>query len=90
MSRGPGKLQRFLWRILLDHRRPMTFAEIRRWARVGNSRERAARSALQGMVNHGVVICTGSGGKGHPLHYSMNPLIARNRVPTQREEPPPS
>lgn len=47
----------------------MTFAEIRRWARVGNSRERAARSALQGMVNHGVVIVTGSGGRGDPRHY---------------------
>ena len=27
------------------------------------------------MINHGVVIATGSGGKGHPYHYSVNPLI---------------
>ena len=26
-------------------------------------------------MNHGVVIATGSGGKGHPYHYSVNPLI---------------
>jgi hypothetical protein len=52
----------------------MTFAEIRVRARV--SHERSARQALQGMVNHGVVIATGSGGKGHPRHYSMGPLIA--------------
>ena len=75
VSRGPGKLQRLLWQILLDHGRPVTFAEIRGRARVGDSRERRARRALQGMVNHGVVIATGSGGKGDPYHYSMNPLI---------------
>ena len=75
VSRGPGKLQRLLWQILLDHGRPVTFAEIRGRARVGDSRERRARRALQGMVNHGVVISTGSGGKGDPYHYSMNPLI---------------
>jgi hypothetical protein len=27
-------------------------------------------------MNHGVVIATGSGGKGHPYHYSVNPLIS--------------
>jgi hypothetical protein len=32
------------------------------------------------MVNHGVVIVTGSGGKGDPLHYSMNPLITRTKA----------
>jgi hypothetical protein len=75
---------------MADTSGPQTAHDVRRNSSLGASRERAARSALQGMVNHGVVICTGSGGKGHPLHYSMNPLIARNRVPTQREEPPPS
>ena len=75
MSRGPGKLQRLLWQILLDHGRPVTFAEIRGRAQVDDSRERRARRALQGMVNHGVVVSTGSGRKGDPYHYSMNPLI---------------
>jgi hypothetical protein len=75
VSRGPGKLQRLFWRVLLDHGRPMTFAEIRRRARVDDARERRARQALQGMMNHGVVIATGRGGKGHPYRYSMNPLI---------------
>ena len=71
MSRGPGKLQRLFWQILLDHGRPMTLAEIRRRA---DARERRARKALKGMMNHGVVIATGSGGKGHPYHYSLIPV----------------
>jgi hypothetical protein len=75
VSRGPGKLQRLFWQMLLDHGRPMTFGEIRARARVGDARERRARRALQGMMNHGVVIATGSGGKGHPYHYSVNPLV---------------
>jgi hypothetical protein len=61
----------------------MTFAEIRARARVGDSRERSGRRTLQGMVNNGVVIVTGSGGKGDPLHYSMNPLIARTKAPAR-------
>jgi hypothetical protein len=76
VSRGPGKLQRLFWQMLLDHGRPMTFAEIRGKARVGYAREGRARRALQGLMNHGVVIATGSGGKGHPYHYSVNPLIS--------------
>jgi hypothetical protein len=62
----------------------MTFAEIRVRARIGDSRERSARHGLQGMVKHGVVIATGSGGKGDPLRYSINPLIARTRAPARR------
>ena len=54
MSRGPGKFQRLLWQILLDHGRPITVAEICGRAQVGDSRERRVRRALQGMVNHGV------------------------------------
>ena len=54
----------------------MTFAEIRGRARVGYAREGRARRALQGLINHGVVIATGSGGKGRPYHYSVNPLIS--------------
>jgi hypothetical protein len=46
VSRSPGKLQRLLWQILMDHGRPVTFAEIRGKTRVGNSRERRARRAL--------------------------------------------
>lgn len=57
----------------------MTFAEIRARARVGDSRERSGRRTLQGMVSYGVVIVTGSGGKGDPLHFSMNPLIRANQ-----------
>jgi hypothetical protein len=75
VSSGPGKLQRLFWQMLLDHGRPMTCAEICSRARMGDARERRARRALQGMMNHGVVIATGSGGKGHPYHYSVNPLI---------------
>jgi hypothetical protein len=75
MSRGPGKFQRLLWQILLDHGRPITVAEICGRAQVGDSRERRVRRALQGMVNHGVAVATGSCGKGHPRHYSIDPLI---------------
>jgi hypothetical protein len=64
----------------------MTFAEIRARARVGDSRERSGRRTLQGMVNYGVVIVTGSGGKGGPLLYSMNPFIARTKAPARERE----
>jgi hypothetical protein len=84
MSRGPGKFQRLLWQILLDHGRPITVAEICGRAQVGDSRERRVRRALQGMVNHGVAIATGSCGKGHPRHYSIDPLIARTTAPARR------
>ena len=62
----------------------MTFAEIRARARVGDSRERSGRRTLQGMVSYGVVIVTGSGGKGDPLDYSMNPLICANQSTSRR------
>ena len=75
VSRGPGKLQRLFWQMLLHHGRPMTFAEICGRARAGYTREGRARRALQGMINHGVVIATGRGGKSHPYHYSVNPVI---------------
>jgi hypothetical protein len=55
-------------------------------ARVGDSRERSGRRTLQGMVNYGVVIVTGSGGKGGPLLYSMNPFIARTKAPARERE----
>jgi hypothetical protein len=84
MSRGPGKFQRLLWQILLDHGRPITVAEICGRAQVGDSRERRVRRALQGMVNHGVAVATGSCGKGHPRHYSIDPLIARTTAPARR------
>ena len=60
----------------------MTFAEIRARARVGDSRERSGRRTLQGMVNYGVVIVTGSGGKGGPLLYSKlhSNVFARHSV----------
>jgi hypothetical protein len=64
----------------------MKFAEIRGRLRVHQSRERFVRRALQGMVNHGVVIVTGSGGQGDPLHYSMDRLVARTRAPARRKE----
>src|SRR5262249_29868038 len=70
MSCGPLKTQRFFWQIFLYQGRPMTFAEIGARSRVGDERERSGRRTLQGMVNYGVVVVTGSGGKGDPLHYS--------------------
>jgi hypothetical protein len=85
VSRGPGKLQRLLWQILLDQGRPMKFAEIRGRPWVRQSRERSVRRALQGMVNHGIVIVTGSGGRGDPRHYSMNALVARTRAAARRK-----
>jgi hypothetical protein len=69
VSRGPGKLQRLLWQILLDHGRPVTFAEIRGRAQVGDSRERRVRRALQAMMNHGFVIRQRWQGRSLPLFH---------------------
>ena len=56
MSRGPGRLQRGLWQVILDHGKPMAFAEIRTmlveadiW--VSPSLQRSLRRALHRMVS---------------------------------------
>jgi hypothetical protein len=83
MSRGPGKFQRLLWQILLDHGRPITVAEICGRAQVGDSRERRVRRALQGMVNHGVAVATGAIPVIIPLTHSLREPQHR---PDEREE----
>jgi hypothetical protein len=81
MSRGPGKLQLAVWGILLHHRRPMTFAEIR-GARLSASLERSSRRAIQRMTEDGVLIVTGSGRPSDPYRYAPHPGLLAMMGPT--------
>ena len=82
MCRGLGRLQRHLFCLLQQQRRPMTFAEIRQAMRgddatlfVANPHfERSIRRALLGMVKSNVVKAVGDGCYGDPYRYHLDPL----------------
>jgi|SRR3954451_6220115 hypothetical protein len=90
MSRGPGKWQRALFTTIQLHGKPMTFQEIRaqirkarevehysafEWSLLYSSFERSLRRALHGMVKNGALIAIGSGGRGDPFRYSIDPMM---------------
>jgi hypothetical protein len=88
MSRGAGKLQRWLWDVLLHSDTPLTFADIciERRAIFGEgfqalmsplrpAQVRSLRRALQRMVADGVVLAQGKGGPGDPHRYCPHPLL---------------
>jgi len=75
MSRGQGKLQRSIWGTILQHGKPMTFAEMRGGPHIGDSFERSARRALQKMVKDDVLIAIGTGGRGQPFRYFPHPFL---------------
>jgi hypothetical protein len=87
MSRGPGKIQLELWRMILQRRKPMTVAEIGQYIlksvgfpsaagyRLRKSAERSIRASLQRMVRDQVLITVGDGRPGNPFHYFPNPLF---------------
>jgi hypothetical protein len=79
-------MQRYLWQTICTHGKPMTFAEIRNVAanatilpgsmKLIPSAERSLRRALQTMVRDESLIALGSGGRGDPHRYFLNPLVA--------------
>lgn len=81
MSRGPGYMQQYLFKTIMAHGRPITFAELRRIAIDGNgfltfSEERSLRRALHTMVRDGAIIALGKGGRADPHRYAVNPMVA--------------
>jgi hypothetical protein len=90
MSRGPGCIQRYVFVLLRDTKKPMTFAEILACAypagtfngdmakALGGSNVggvRSLRRALHKMVKDGVVVELGKGGRECPHHYYFHPVL---------------
>jgi len=83
MSRGPGKLQRALWELILEHGKPITFAEIRVGLlqemgddyRLRPSVVRSLRRALHRMAEDGELMAIDDGGRAEPYRYFIHPLI---------------
>jgi hypothetical protein len=76
MSRGLGKLQRFLFGFIKTH--PLTtFAELLG----GDDGElaphviRSARRALRKLIDDGAVVTVGAGGPREPYRYSLSPML---------------
>ena len=91
MSRGWGKVQEYLFGVVAQAKKPMTFEEI--WtvafpegsfesdlARVlGRGKVGMARSlrrALRRLVDEGDLIAIGAEGRGDLFRYSLNPMMA--------------
>jgi hypothetical protein len=85
MSRGLGRLLRWLWLIIQWHGKPMMFEDIRAVMRkelevedgtkLYSSFERSLRRALQRMVSDGGLIAISGGGPADPYRYFMDPLL---------------
>jgi hypothetical protein len=84
MSRGPGKLQRYLFQTLsVKPDTPLSFAEILQIAypsepyeyRSGSSEIRSLRRALHTMVRDKIVLALGAGGPADPHRYCINPML---------------
>jgi hypothetical protein len=78
VSRGLGYLQRYLFSMLLNAGKPMTFAEIRRIAKPHENGydphlERSIRRTLKKLVDDRTVIPLGRGGPGDPHRYCIHP-----------------
>jgi hypothetical protein len=90
MSRGPGYMQQYLFRLLRHSDKPMTFVNI--LARAfpegsyeagmvkalgpGNvARVRSLRRAMKGLVDDNAVIAIGEGGPADPKRYWVNPMM---------------
>ena len=74
MSRGLGRLQSGLMGIIKYHGRPLTFAEIRGDNLPSPSRERSVRRALHKLVQNGMLIAMGDGGRADPFRYFFHPV----------------
>jgi hypothetical protein len=90
MSRGPGKLQRYLTDLVMGSDKPMTFADIQAIAFPKGSYEadmakmfggssvpvvRSLRRALKGLVDDRTLIAIGEGGRSDPKRYWLNPMM---------------
>jgi hypothetical protein len=85
MSRGPGKMQRWLVLILIESgRETMTFAEIRasilkswdnKFPSLYPSLERSLRRALKKLADDEVVLAIGDGGRADPTRYCLHPVF---------------
>ena len=85
MSRGPGKMQRWLVCILIySGRETMTFAEIRasilkawdnRFPSLYPAMERSLRRALKRLADDEIVLAIGDGGRADPTRYCLHPLF---------------
>ena len=86
MSRGPGILQRVLFRTIHNARKPMTFNEIRASilqelgandpdAKLRPAFERSLRRSLKALADDGALMALGEGGPGDPKRYWLDPLM---------------
>jgi hypothetical protein len=93
MSRGLGRLERYLCMMVGAEKKPFTFAELRDIILETNrdaydgakielrpSFERSLRRALHRLVSTEIFIALGSGGRADPHRYFINPrlIVARN------------
>jgi hypothetical protein len=87
MSRGLGKLQRYLLGLIRRHGKPLTFAEMlqRIWieshergvpieTRIRPSAEPSLRRALYSLTSDKILIAIGDGGRAEPHRYFIHPL----------------
>ena len=86
MSRGYGILQRNLFQLITDARKPMTFGEIRTVVlqdlgvndpdrKLRPSFERSLRRSLKALADGGAIMALGEGGRGDPKRYWLDPLM---------------
>jgi hypothetical protein len=83
MSRGLGRLQRYLFVTLRQSDKPLTFAEILKIAYPLEPHEyqpvswdiRSLRRALHKMVKDGAVLALGAGGPADPHRYCPHPIL---------------
>jgi hypothetical protein len=90
MSRGPGYIQRNIFELLMQTKRPMTFAEILACAYPLGSFEgdmaatlgganvgavRSLRRALHKMVKDGILTALGEGGRADPHRYYIDAVF---------------
>jgi hypothetical protein len=83
MSRGPGKLQHYLFVTIRHSGTPLTFAEILKLAYPPEEpywpplpwEIRSLRRALHKMVKDKVVLTVGAGGPGDPYRYCIHPML---------------
>jgi len=85
MSRGPGRIQRYLIGMIRWYGKPMTFADIRAQVKqdldiepdgkLRVSFERSLRRALHRFVCDEILISVGNGGPADPLQYLPHPLL---------------
>ena len=90
MSRGPGRLQRLLFRTIRRHGKPMTFPEIHSkilqawhaetgdwqdWQATPAAFEHSLRRTLRRMVDDQRVLAVCSGDRRDPHRYCIDPVI---------------